>query len=87
MYQLLKDKKIIWTTETILIFGDIRDLLIKDPIIHIPNYKKRFYLYTDACNLGLGAVLCQINDKNEEKVIIYASRMCNSTKRNIQHMI
>ncbi len=41
----------------------------------------KFYLDTDACDVGIGDVLSQIQD-NEENVIAYASRALNKNERN-----
>ncbi|KAM4041656.1 LOW QUALITY PROTEIN: uncharacterized protein ACNLHF_012642 [Anomaloglossus baeobatrachus] len=44
-----------------------------DEILAYPNYGLPFVLYTDTSNVGLGAVLSQVQ-KGKEKVIAYASR-------------
>jgi RNase H-like domain found in reverse transcriptase len=38
-----------------------------------PDFTKKFYLYTDASDSGLGAVLSQKDDQNRERVIAYSS--------------
>ena len=48
------------------------------PILVYPNFNKEFILYTDASNQGLGAVLCNSN----EKPIAYASRTLKTSKLN-----
>ena len=43
------------------------------PVLAYADYTKKFMLYTDASELGLGAMLYQEQD-NEKRVIAYASR-------------
>ena len=52
------------------------------PILAYANYSKTFELHTDACNLGLGAVLYQTDEDSIDTVIAYASRILSKSERN-----
>src|SRR5665811_207951 len=56
----------------------IRDSLV---LAH-PIFGKPFVLRTDASNTGVGAVLSQVNDSGEEKVVSFASKMLDKAQRN-----
>ena len=44
----------------------------------IPNTKHPFFITVDGSLVGLGAVLFQINEENEMRVISYTSRILNA---------
>lgn len=62
-------------------FESIKKALTNEPILKLPNFEKRFYLYTDASKFGLGGVLIQ-KFKNKEHVIAYTSRISNKFEQN-----
>lgn len=43
-------------------------------MLYFPNPRRSYYLETDASNYALGAVLYQLNDKQEKEVITLTSR-------------
>ena len=48
-------------------------------VLMMPNFNKPFILYTDACNLGLGAVLSQEDeDKKCRPVAFYSKKLTKS---------
>jgi hypothetical protein len=51
--------------ECVKVFEDIRDHIMAKPILQRANIRKRFYLKTDFCSLGLGFALCQLDDADE----------------------
>ena len=64
-----------WRGQTLHITAyDTMSRVTTSPILAYPDYSKRFILYTDASNYGIGAVLSQISDDGSECVIAYASR-------------
>ena len=57
--------------------------LSSEPILQYPNYKKEFYLETDASNVGLGCVLSQKDERTGKlRPISYASRVLNKAEKN-----
>ena len=57
-----KNSSFRWTNECQSAFDTIRQKLISPPILAFPNFSKPFILDTDASDVGIGAVLSQIQD-------------------------
>jgi hypothetical protein len=76
-----KNVKFVWTTECEEAFNKLKSILMSNLILRQPDHKKRFYLESDASNVGLGAVLSQMHN-NELYPIAYASRKLNQAERN-----
>ena len=71
-----------WDSECQLDFDKLKDLCTKTPILAYADYGKPFQLHTDASDLGLGAILYQINDSGHQRVIAYASHSLSNMERN-----
>lgn len=55
--------------------------LTNAPILDFPQSDVPFFLDTDACDSGLGAVLSQVQG-GKERVIAFAARALTKTERN-----
>ncbi|HEY1644970.1 MAG TPA: reverse transcriptase domain-containing protein, partial [Candidatus Saccharimonadales bacterium] len=75
-----KDTAFKWTEVEQRAFDKIRNKLISDPIVALPDFTKPFIIYADASLSGLGAVLSQKID-GVERVIAYASKTLNPAQR------
>ena len=62
-----------WKEEHQQAFEKLKLALTSAPLLAFPDFKLPFVLETDASELGLGAVLSQVQD-GKKKVIAYASR-------------
>ena len=51
-------------------------------LLHPPDLNKPFFLWTDACNKGFGALLEQEGDDSTRYPIVYASRQTNVAESN-----
>ena len=51
-------------------------------MLNYPDFTRRFILATDASNVGIGAVLSQLNEDGDETIVAYASRTLNHAERN-----
>ena len=60
-------------------FEKLRDLIITEPILQYPNFKKSFIVTTDASNYAIGTVLSQ-GKIGEDLPIAYASRTLNDAE-------
>lgn len=56
-------------------------MLSSSPVLSVPKGEGEFVLDTDASNIGIGAVLSQIQN-GKEMVIAYFSRVFSKTERN-----
>ncbi|MCP4475119.1 MAG: hypothetical protein GY821_11265, partial [Gammaproteobacteria bacterium] len=63
-----------WSSACQCAFEELKGRLIEAPLLHYPDVTKgHYHLETDGSNLGLGAVLCQKNEKGQLCPIAYAS--------------
>ncbi|KAK3095582.1 hypothetical protein FSP39_016324 [Pinctada imbricata] len=75
-----KNQNFRWTNECEIAFQKLKQALVSAPILAYPQSEGKFILDTDASNLGMGAVLSQIQG-NQEKVICYFSKTFSKSER------
>ena len=71
-----------WSDQHQDAFQALKTLLCSAPVLAYPRFDQPFILQTDASNVGLGAVLAQIDTNGNEQVISYASRTLTPRERN-----
>ena len=69
-----KKAAIKWDSRCQQAFDDMKALCTTASILAYANLSKPFKLQTDACGMGLGAVLYQTKEDGTKAVIAYASR-------------
>ena len=60
----------------------LKTSLCSSPVLAFPVLDRQFILQTDASDVGLGAILTQIDETGNEWVISYASRTLSDSKKN-----
>ena len=76
-----KDAKFVWTNHCQSAFDTIKQLLTSAPVLSYPLLEGQpFLLDCDASNVGVGAVLSQLQN-DEEKVISYFSKCLSRSER------
>ena len=61
-----KDTKFEFNEECKQSFDKLKAELLKQPILRLPDFSKKFILHTDASGFALGAVLSQCDDNGDE---------------------
>lgn len=56
---LKKGPPFVWTDNTEQSFQVLKQGLISAPVLALPNFQKPFTVETDACDVGIGAILQQ----------------------------
>ena len=77
---LKNENKFAWAEEQQEAFEKIKALLISAPILKYPDFSQKFYLFTDASNTAIGAVLMQ-KEGDKLKPIAFSSRSLSNTER------
>ena len=74
IYELTrKDIPFHWSEIHQATFQQIKELLIKPPILHLPRPGGRFILYCDSCKTHTGSSLWQMQD-SKPRLLGYASK-------------
>ena len=74
-------KKVEWGSEQEQAFQKLKEACTETPVLAYADYKKSFWLNTDASELGLGSVLYQQQEDSTFCVIAYASRSLSKTEK------
>lgn len=74
-----KDVPFVWSADCAAAFNTLRELLAAPPIMAFPDLDAPFYLFTDASNYAVGAVLSQ-KTESKEHVIAYASHVLSQAE-------
>ena len=83
LYKLTrKNATFNWSTDCQQAFESLKQTLAILPVLAFPNWEKEFIIHTDASGYGIGAILSQLDDANEERPIAYWSRTLNAAERN-----
>ncbi|GBM69085.1 Retrovirus-related Pol polyprotein from transposon 17.6 [Araneus ventricosus] len=51
------------------------------PVLYAPDYKREFIIQTDASDVGIGIVMSQRDEKNEEHAVLYLSKKFTDAQR------
>jgi hypothetical protein len=75
---LLKKKAFLWTEQATAAFLALKSAMTSTPVLQLPNFHKQFVVETDACDLGIGAVLTQ-----EQHPIAFLSKPLSATHQQL----
>ena len=76
-----KDSPFNWGQEQQTAFNEIKSRLQKPPVLHLPDSKGRFHLYSDTSKHATGSALYQIQN-GKPKLIAYASKSLPEAAKN-----
>src|SRR6266542_1484840 len=83
LFKLLKKNTLFeWTVSQQTVFDILKRKLTEEPILAHPDFTKMFKLYTDASDVGLGAVLMQEDDQGKDRVICYKAKTLLPAEKN-----
>jgi ribonuclease HI len=60
----------------------LKDAIVHDLVLGHPMFGKPLVLRTDASNYGVGAVLSQVDESGEERVVSFASKVLDKAQIN-----
>jgi hypothetical protein len=66
-----------WNPEVEAAFQKLKEAHCTAPILGYPQSVERFVINTDASKAGIGGVLSQVQDGQEQRVIAYYSKRLN----------
>lgn len=75
-------KRFCWTEEAQKSFERVKSLLTTAPVLANPDFSKKFYLHCDASDYGIGAVLVQLDQEENERPIAFMSKKLSTAQRN-----
>ena len=82
-----KKTKVNWTAVHQEAFERLKEIVSSAPILAYADYTKPFKVYTDASELGLGAVLAQIQEDKEPAIAFVSRSLSKAEKRYDAHKL
>ena len=76
-----KDRPFKWGQEQQTAFNEIKSILQKPPVLHLPDNKGRFHLYSVTSKYAMGSALYQIQT-GKPSLIGYASKSLPEAAKN-----
>ena len=70
-----------WDAKCTAAFCELKTALAKRPILKAPDFCEPFAIYTDASEIGIAAVLTQIEDQAVKPVAYYSRKLLDREKR------
>ena len=86
LYSLLKinNKKgalVGWDQAQSNAFQKLKLILASDPVLVTPDFTKVFHVATDASDIGIAAVLSQLDEQGQERPVAFVSKSLSPTER------
>ena len=82
-----KPNKVVWTAKLEQDFAQLKSILMSNIVLAHPDFTKPFYIHVDASAAGIGAILTQIDEKEQHRVIEYASMKLTDIKSRYSNAI
>lgn len=79
---LKKDTEFQWNEDHDKEFQSLKKAVEAATVLKYPNHDLPYRVYTDACNTGIGAALCQVDKEGVEFPIAFISRKLNKAEFN-----
>ena len=76
------NKKIEWDEEALNAFNKLKQSISTDVVLAYPDFKKQFFLHTDASAEAIGAVLSQEDEEGHLRPLSFFSRVLSPPQRN-----
>ncbi|GBN52998.1 Retrovirus-related Pol polyprotein from transposon 17.6 [Araneus ventricosus] len=77
----IKKEGVNWTQDCNRAFTELKNWLTEIPVLHAPDYNREFIAQTDVSDLGIGVVLSQRNDKDEDHPVLFLSKKFTDAQR------
>ncbi|KAF1333148.1 Pol protein, partial [Globisporangium splendens] len=79
---LKKDVEWDWTNDVMNAFIDVKESLVRAPVLALPDHTKAFSVVCDASDFAIGCALMQKDDDGHERVVSYQSRLLKAAEKN-----
>jgi len=70
-----------WGDEQQKAFAEIKAKMVEVTYLSLPDYSRPFYIYTDASDIGVGAVLAQKKDNKELEYVAFISKKLSDAQK------
>ncbi|KAF1321848.1 Pol protein, partial [Globisporangium splendens] len=79
---LKKDVEWDWTNDVMNAFIDVKESLVRAPVLALPDHTKAFSVVCDASDFAIGCALMQKDDDGHERVVSYQNRLLKAAEKN-----